>query len=202
MSEAGIGRVIVASLHQAIGDVLPSRLDFYENWLSAEGLRGGTIGQAQLSAVLSFLRREGDAYSIIMTQAGSYAADWTVDGLRRGARSSGGIAPAWLRRRRILRLGAQLVRDGWVRSRATVRRGRGAARLVITHSVFCDVREPSPTPLCEFYAAAVTRLFERFALPAHVEIESCRGTGGSECTLTIAVSAAAEEPAPSEVRLS
>ena len=78
MSEPRIGRVLVASLHQAIADVLPMRLEFYENWLNAAGLREGTIGLAPLSAVLSFLRSEGDAYNQITTRAGEYAADWTV----------------------------------------------------------------------------------------------------------------------------
>ena len=32
--DARIGRVLVASLHQAIADVLPDRLEFYENWLT------------------------------------------------------------------------------------------------------------------------------------------------------------------------
>ena len=61
MREAGIGRVLVASLHQGIADILPTRLAFYENWLNAEGLREGTIGLAPLFAVLSFLRTEGEA---------------------------------------------------------------------------------------------------------------------------------------------
>ncbi len=70
MRESGIGRVLVASLHQAIADILPTRLGFYENWLNAEGLREGTIGLAPLYAVLSFLRQEGDAYEIITARAG------------------------------------------------------------------------------------------------------------------------------------
>ena len=70
MSEARIGRVLVASLHQAIAEVLPNRLEFYENWLSTAGLREGTIGLAPLSAVLSFLRREGEAYNQITARAG------------------------------------------------------------------------------------------------------------------------------------
>src|SRR5436853_7771766 len=78
MSEAGIGRVLVASLHQGIADILPTRLGFYENWLSVQGLREGTIGLAPLYAVLSFLRQEGQAYQIITTRAGEYAAEWTV----------------------------------------------------------------------------------------------------------------------------
>src|SRR6185295_701169 len=65
MRDAGIGRVLVASLHQGIADILPTRLSFYENWLSTGGLREGTIGLAPLYAVLSFLRQEGDAYQMI-----------------------------------------------------------------------------------------------------------------------------------------
>ena len=38
MRDAGIGRELVASLHQGIADILPTRLGFYENWLNAEGL--------------------------------------------------------------------------------------------------------------------------------------------------------------------
>ena len=85
MSDAGIGRVLVASLHQGIADILPNRLSFYENWLNAEGLRQGTIGLAPLLAVLSFLRQEeGEAYQIITTRAGEYAAEWTVESMQGG----------------------------------------------------------------------------------------------------------------------
>src|SRR5579872_1284070 len=99
MGEAGIGRVLVASLHQGIADILPTRLGFYENWLNAEGLRGGTIGVAPLLAVLSFLRQEGEAYQIIMTRAGEYAAEWTVQSMSPFQRSLIRAAPTWLRDR-------------------------------------------------------------------------------------------------------
>src|SRR6476619_7067398 len=69
MSEARIGRVLVARLHQAIADLLPTRLEFYENWLNVAGLREGTIGLAPLTAVLSFLRGEGHAYNLITSRA-------------------------------------------------------------------------------------------------------------------------------------
>src|SRR5258706_16349495 len=82
MRDAGIGRVLVASLHQGIADILPMRLAFYEGWLNAEGLREGTIGLAPLYAVLSFLRQEeDDAYRKITTLAGEYAAEWTVESM-------------------------------------------------------------------------------------------------------------------------
>ena len=60
MTDAGVGRLLVASLHQGIQDVLPTRLDFYESWLNPAGMRDGKIGLAPMAAVLSFLRQEGE----------------------------------------------------------------------------------------------------------------------------------------------
>jgi hypothetical protein len=77
MTPARVGRLLAACLHQAIGDVLPERLEFYEFWLSSEGLRDGSIGLAPISAVLGFLRTE-DAYQQVTTQAGRLAAARTV----------------------------------------------------------------------------------------------------------------------------
>src|SRR6185312_15767982 len=118
MREAGIGRVLVASLHQAIADLLPTRLGFYENWLNAEGLRDGTIGLAPLYAVLSFLRQEGEAYELITTRAGEYAAEWTVQSMAPFERAVIKSAPLWLRSRLILRLAGRLVRASYQGSRA------------------------------------------------------------------------------------
>ena len=77
MIERGVGRLLVASLHQGIADLLPTRLEFYESWLNPRGLRDGRIGLAPLAAVLSFLRQEGEAYRLIAGRAGEYTADWT-----------------------------------------------------------------------------------------------------------------------------
>ena len=100
MSEPRIGRVLVASLHQAIADVLPMRLEFYENWLNASGLREGTIGLAPLSAVLSFLRSEGDAYQSDHERAGEYAAEWTVTNMPAIERRMINAMPGIVRARR------------------------------------------------------------------------------------------------------
>src|SRR5687767_5143678 len=81
MNRAGVGRVLVASLHQGISDLMPSRLEFYENWLNPIGMRDGRIGLAPLAAVLSFLRQEGQPYTLVTQRAGEYAAQWTFDGL-------------------------------------------------------------------------------------------------------------------------
>ena len=187
MKEATIGRVLVASLHQGIADILPTRLGFYENWLNAEGLREGTIGLAPLYAVLSFLRQEGDAYNIITTRAGEYAAEWTVQSLPPPRRAMIRAAPSWLRRRLLIRLARQLVRETYHGSRAIARMRNGTANVDVRASVFCTVREPVPHPLCGFYAAAFTRLMTLFNVDARTDVIACRGTGEATCLLRVAI---------------
>lgn len=186
MRDAGVGRVLVASLHQGIADILPSRLSFYENWLSAEGLRDGKIGLAPLYAVLSFLRQEGDAYQVIATRAGEYAAEWTVQSMPPLRRSFVKAVPESLRGRLILRLARQVVRSSYRGSRAVSRLRKGTAKVEVRASIFCTVREPVPSPLCGYYAAMVTRLLLLFDVRGQVEVASCRGTGGQTCTLVVA----------------
>jgi len=187
MREAGIGRVLVASLHQGIADILPTRLAFYENWLNAEGLREGTIGLAPLYAVLSFLRQEGDAYRLITTRAGEYAADWTVQSMPPVQLTMLRAAPPWLRSRLLLGLARRLVRSSYHGSRAICQlRGR-TARVELRASVFCTVREKVRHPLCGFYSAAFTRLLTLFDIGASTEVIACRGAGESTCVLTVSL---------------
>ena len=189
MRDAVVGRVLVASLHQGISDILPARLAFYENWLHAEGLRDGTIGLAPLYAVLSFLRQEGeDPYERITTCAGEYAAEWTVESMAPIERTLTKAAPAWLRSRLLMRLLGRLVSQSYTGSRVVSRVRRGQASLDVRGSVFCTVREAVPRPLCGFYVAAFTRLHALFDLTARVEVSSCRGMGQSACLMTFAPS--------------
>ena len=143
MSEPRIGRVLVASLHQAIADVLPLRLEFYENWLNASGLREGTIGLAPLSAVLSFLRSEGDAYNQITERAGELAAEWTVTNMSAVERRMIRVLPGSVRVRLAMRTARGLVRATYPGSRAIVRLKRGTAAIELRGSLFCEVRETS-----------------------------------------------------------
>ncbi len=194
MRDSGVGRVLVASLHQGIADVLPARLGFYESWLNAEGLRGGKIGVAPVSAVLSFLRQEGAAYDATMTRAGEYAAEWTVESMAPVRRSFVLNTPAWLRRRLVLGLARQLVRQSYRGNSAAWRLRRGTATVNVRASIFCTVREPVGHPLCGFYAAAFARLLDLFGLPAHAEVVACRGSGSEVCTLTMAPTAVEHAP--------
>src|SRR5712671_1773706 len=188
MRDAGVGRVLLASLHQGIADILPTRLGFYESWLHAKGLRDGTIDLAPLYAVLSFLRQEGDlSYARITTSAGEYAAEWTVQSMGSFDRALLRTAPNWLRNRLVLRLGNRLVHASYRPSRLASRLRKGVATLDLRGSVFCDVREPVPHPLCGFYTSALARLFALFSVPAKIEIISCRGAGGGACAMTVRI---------------
>jgi bacteriochlorophyll 4-vinyl reductase len=199
MREAGIGRVLVASLHQAIADILPTRLAFYENWLNAEGLREGTIGLAPLYAVLSFLRQEGDAYALITTRAGEYAAEWSVQSMPPIRQTILKAAPVWLRKRLLLGLARGLVHSCYTGSRAISQLRGDTARVELRASVFCTVREKVSHPLCGFYSAAFTRLLALFDIGASTEVIACRGAGEVTCVLNVSIaSSQPAEPAPVE----
>lgn len=197
MSEPRIGRFLVASLHQAIAEILPDRLEFYENWLSVAGLREGTIGLAPLLAVLSFLRGEGEVYTRIVSRAGECAADWTVNSLPTLERRFMRMLPLRLRARAALRTARGLVRATYPGSRAIVRLKKDTASVDLRGSLFCEVREASVQPLCGFYAAAISRVLNQFAVPAESHVETCRAAGGGQgCLMSIVVrQAPAGEPA-------
>lgn len=187
MSDARIGRVLVASLHQAIADVLPTRLDFYEHWLHSNGLRRGGIGLAPMSAVLGFLRAEGEPYERVMTRAGDCAAEWIVEEMPALKRRLVAALPAPIRLRAAISVGRTLVRRAYPPSRAIATVHRGTVRVDVRRSLFCDVRETGPAPLCGFYAAAFARVLDLFALRADAAVTTCRATGADGCTLSIAV---------------
>jgi hypothetical protein len=195
MSEPRIGRVLVASMHQAILDLLPNRIDFYENWLSATGLREGTIGLAPLSAVLSFLRLEGDKYNQITARAGEYAADWTVTGMPNMERRIIHALPGWWRTRSALRVARTLVTTTYPGTRAIVKLRGLRATVDLRGSLFCEVREASMLPLCGFYAAAIARVLGHFSLAADVRVNECRAAGARRgCILAVVL----ERPVPDE----
>ena len=185
MHEAGVGRLLVASLHQGIADLLPARLEFYESWLHPKGLRDGRIGLAPMAAVLSFLRLEGDPYRLVVMRAGEYTAEWSLDELSSFHRSLVRRAPIWLRARLVMRIARNMIRSTYRGSRVIVRWRKAHGEVDIRGSIFCAVREPVEEPLCVFYAAAIRRLMHLFELEVEVSNDRCRGTGGEQCVLML-----------------
>src|SRR5688500_17817322 len=170
MNDAGVGRLLVASLHQGIADVLPARLEFYESWLNSTGLRDGRIGLAPMAAVLSFLRLEGEPYRLVAERAGEYTAEWCAGALRNLHRTLLMAAPTAFRARLVMRIGSAMVRSTYGGSRIVVRWRQGRADAEIRGSVFCGVREAAAEPLCVFYAAAIGRLMRLFELDVDVRL--------------------------------
>lgn len=187
MTDAGIGRLLVASLHQGIADLLPTRLEFYEAWLNPAGLREGRIGLAPLAAVLSFLRQEGEAYRLVTARAGEYAAEWTVGDLPGYRRALLRAAPRIVRVRLVMRVARAMVRSTYGGSRAVVRWRKGRGAVDIRGSLFCEVRDRAPQPLCGFYASAIRRLMQQFGVDVEVDTEQCRATGAGQCLLVVLV---------------
>jgi bacteriochlorophyll 4-vinyl reductase len=187
MTETGVGRLLVASLHQGIADLLPLRLEFYEAWLNPAGLRDGRIGLAPFAAVLSFLRQEGHPYHLVAARAGEYTAEWTVAELPPLKRTMIRAVPPAIRLRLVTGIARQMVRNTYGGSRAVVRWRRGRAAFDIRGSVFCEVREPTQQPLCEYYASSIRRLMHLFNLPVEIDTEQCRATGGGQCVMSVLV---------------
>lgn len=185
MTEARIGRVIVASLHQAISDVLPQRLEFYENWLNSNGLREGTIGLAPLLAVISFLRTEGRPYAQVVGRAGEYGADWSLAAMSPLKRRLILALPLWFRARAALSVSRGVVADSYSGTKAITRVRRGVATVDLRGSLFCSVRETAPAPLCGYYASAIERVLKLLQVPAEASTTKCRAMGEPGCEISI-----------------
>ena len=187
MNKGGVGRMLVASLHQGIADLMPSRLDFYENWLNPVGMRNGKIGLAPLAAVLSFLRQEGEPYTLVTERAGEYAAQWTFDSLSPIQRAFIRHMPVTFRARAAMHVAKRVVRRSYTGSRAVLKLRRGQGTVTMRGSLFCAVREPLAQPLCGYYAAALSRAFKLTAVDARVQLRACQGTGSPTCVIAVSV---------------
>ena len=154
MSAAGIGRLLTATLHQAISELLSTRLSFYEPWLTSDGVRMARVSLAGVRAALSFLRQEPDAYHPVLRRAGELAAAWVWRDLSSMRRAVLQAMPVWVRARSAVSLARRLAADTWLETDATVRWRRGTGTLTVHPSLFCEVRGTVSAPLCTYYVAA------------------------------------------------
>lgn len=176
MDDAGIGRLLISSLHQGIGDEAPTRLDFYENWLSPTGMRDGRLGLAPLGAVLSFLYREGPPTSDrIAHRAGMHAADWTFAEISAVRRALIERLPIWMKVRAAISIGRRLVKTTVRESRIKARLRRTKGQVEIRSALFDQLRDPATRPMRAFYAAALQRVFELCGVRAEVTVNTGDG---------------------------
>lgn len=171
MVDAGIGRLLISSLHQGIADISPNRLEFYENWLSPTGMRDGRIGLAPLGAVLSFLHREeAPTNDQIVERAGRYAADWTFADISAIRRWYLRRLPMGMRARAALGLGKKLVLTTVRESKVKTRVNGSTAAIDINSALFDQLRDPATIPMRAFYASAIDRLLQHCAVDAEVSV--------------------------------
>lgn len=187
MRDTKIGRLVPASLHAALAELLPTRVEYYEAWLKPEELRRGSIAPAALVAVLGFLRQEPLGYGRIVDRAGRHATQWTLD-LSPSRRRVARFAPVWWRVRRAMAVARELTRDSYATARLQGSVGRKGGHVTLVDSPFCEVRELHDKPLCGFYAAALHELLTVMQLQATVEIQSCRARREPACTFDVQVS--------------
>ena len=185
MSETVIGRMLVASLHQAISERLPARLEFYESWINSRRMRSSRVTLGAMRAVFSFLRQEDAVYDTVMTRAGELTAQWAVDGLTPLRRTWLRWLPPRLRVRAMGRLARRIAVDTWQDTRASVRWHKGRGTLVFRPSLFCDVRTASATSLCAYYAAVARRLAQALGLDVDVTVDQCHARGDARCAVTV-----------------
>ncbi|MCX6539927.1 MAG: tetratricopeptide repeat protein [Acidobacteria bacterium] len=185
MSETVIGRMLVASLHQAISERLPMRLEFYESWINSRRMRSRRVTLGAMRAVFSFLRQEDDVYNAVMTRAGELTAQWTIDELTP-------LRRAWLRRlpwrlrvRAAGRLARRIAVDTWQETRASMRWKGGRGIFVLQRSLFCDVRAASATALCVYYAAVARGMAQALDVEVDVAVEQCQARGDGQCAVTV-----------------
>jgi predicted hydrocarbon binding protein len=113
------------------------------------------------------------------------AADWRADTLHWSGRRWATVLPEPWRVRSALRASRRISRAAYPNTRLRCRVRAGDARVEITRSAFCQVRETVDRPLCTFYAGLVRRLMASYGLAATVRLEKCLATGGKVCVLTV-----------------
>jgi hypothetical protein len=62
---------------------------------------------------------------------------------------------------------------------------RDTGVLDIRGSIFCEVREAAPGPLCGFYVAVVAKMLELCRVNAVATISSCRAVEGPACIVSV-----------------
>ena len=186
MSEARIDRLLGAALHQAIADLLPMRLDFYESYLRPRGWREDAVNLAPVTAVLSFLRHEEPGtYDAVMVRAAAYASEWWLARQAWHVRRSRRLLPARMRLRQAGRLAKQHFEHAYRGTKVRVRVTRRRLELEIRGSIFCNSRETADGPHCRYYLAFLEALLAADPLPRTAAIAACRALGGEHCLITI-----------------
>jgi hypothetical protein len=180
-----VGRVLLASLHQAIAEVLPARLTFYERWLTSASPDLPDLGIASFLAMLSYLEQEGRGYNAISARAGHYAAIRSFRKLFILKRAYLRVLPRRLRAQKGMALVITMLPALYPEIRVEMTRRRGTAFLGIDGSPFCDTRHATLGPTCGFFSSYLTTFLELLNLRPAVRVTRCRASGAASCLFIV-----------------
>ena len=178
MTEAHIGRLVAACLHQAIVERIAAAarvLRALAGLGRAPRRRHRTGADSRPWSVSCGPKASG--YERVVERAGELAALWSIETLTPFRRRSISWLPHALRLRAALRAASSIVRDVSRTSRPRTRVAGAAARLEVSASLFCAVRGQSEVPLCGFYATLVVETLRQFNIGSTSRLETCRGMG-------------------------
>ena len=191
----------MASLHQGIADLLPTRLEFYESWLNPPGCATAASAWRRWRRCSASCARKGEPYQLIAARAGEYTAEWS-GGRPAGvqARRSSGAAPPRLRVHLVMRLARRWCAAPTAAAARSSAGARAGARSTSAGRFSARCAIASRQPLCEFYASALRRLMQLFSLDVEVGPEQCRATGAGQCLMVISCGQQ-EHPREADVRV-
>ena len=181
---ATVKRVLLASLHQGIGEVLPSRLGFYERWLNPS-TPDASLGVASFMAMLTFLQQEGEAFDLISSRAGHHAALRAFQELPPFRRACLRMLPRRIRARRAVGLLTRILPSLYPETRVDVTRRRSTVFVGIDGSPFCAVRGSAASASCSFYVNTIAAFLELFNLRPSVRVRGCQSMGMRSCLLMV-----------------
>jgi predicted hydrocarbon binding protein len=87
----------------------------------------------------------------------------------------------------VMRIAGKMVRTTYRGSRALVRWNKGKGLVDLRGSIFCEVRECTSEPMCDFYVAAIRRLMQLFDVNVEIGTEGCRAMGATQCLFAVTV---------------
>jgi hypothetical protein len=181
---------LLESLHRAIGELLPARLEHYENWLGPSGLH--ELGLDSFFAMVTSLRQEGDAFDLVTERAGHHAAVWSFEALPAVKRVLVRAMPRGFRKQAALRLVSVVLPRLCAGIHIDMTR-RGSTVLVnLEKSPFCIFSEPGVDRSCTFCASTISALLGLLGLPAAVRASRCQAAGDRSCLLMVLLDGARE----------
>ncbi len=175
----------MASVHKALEDLAPEKVEVFEGWFSPSE-REVQFHIAPVVGAISYLRRDRDLYVKVMERAGRYASQWIYLNRSSLERKLFAAVPPLLRAPvvgYILRSALKQVQRDF---ELAVHRDGTRVFIMVGNSLFCRTGAAATEPNCAFYASLFAGLLDRSGLARPPVVESqCRSQGRPVCRFEV-----------------